>query len=173
VAGTAITCALPQIRRNNSTTFFFDIALPESAAPIVFTATTANTQDTNATNNQVSATANPLNVAAISPAGRTSNIQHCTGTTLSAYFECTLFPGSITSHTHTFNADNTISIPGNPAGFTGDWYQASADHLSFTYYDYGVPEVEFEGWGVGNNCFEGLTIFPSSPNYVSPYRVCL
>ena len=43
---------------------------------------------------------------------------------------------------------------------------------SFTYYDNGLPEVEFEGWGVGNNCFEGLTTSPGSV-YVSPYRVCL
>ena len=173
VAGTAMTCPLPAIRRGNSATFFFDIALPESAAPIVFTATTSNTQDTNATNNQTSATANPLSIAAINPGGHGAFIQHCTGTSLTAYYECTLFSGSITSHTHTFNADNTITFPGNyPLSYTGDWYPASADHLSFTYYDTGVPEVEFEGWGVGNNCFEGLTTFPGSI-YVSPYRVCL
>lgn len=94
-----------------------------------------------------------------------------TGTGLTSFFECTLFPSSISSHDTVFNADQTISFPGAAANYTGTWSQPSADRLVFSYFEDGLLVASFDGRGVNSNCFEGKTIFPGSA-YVSMYEVC-
>lgn len=171
--GRRLDCNVGAIRKNNSTQVWFDLALPESAAPLVITATTTAAGDTNTTNDQRSFTANPLNYAPVNPSGRAATNSHCTGTTLTSYFECTLFPGAVTSHPTTFLTGGGIDFGvNNTPGLTGAWYQNDPTHLAFTYYDNGTPIVDFEGWGTSGTCFEGITTFPGSA-YVSPYRVCL
>jgi hypothetical protein len=97
---------------------------------------------------------------------------HCTGTGLSAYFECTTAPSSITQHSINLWADGSITIDGEPS-FSGEWQQdAARKGLTFQYYESGNKVAEFVGWAVGTSCFEGMTNFPGS-SYVSPYRVCL
>lgn len=173
-SGTTLSCSLGAISKRRSTSVYFDIAMPESTSALTITATAATTSSENSTaNNGASHTAS-LNNYAVSWSGpATITNDHCTGTTLTSYFECTLFPSSISSHDVIFNTNGTIDFsPVDSSGaYTGTWTQASADHLAFSYYEYGTLVAEFEGWGVSTSCWEGITTFPGS-SYVSPYHVC-
>ena len=105
-------------------------------------------------------------------AGDGAYIEHCTGTGLTAFYECTLFPSSITWHEHVFGPSGTLTIPEAP-DYTGTWSQPAPNRLVFRYYDETNALVAtFDGLGVDEGCFEGLTTFPDS-EYVSPYSVCL
>ncbi len=180
LATNRLTCNLGQVRRNRSTSVFFDIALPQSSAPITFSATASTAADTNSNNDTAQATADVryLNVTGY-PIGIATN-RHCTGQNLTAFFECTLFPSSISSHTTEFfgsGSYGTLTITGHGT-YTGTWNLSgtSNQHLSFQYFDGGLLVASFEGDGVRSNatthCYEGLTTFnPPSP-YVAPYEVC-
>lgn len=173
-SGTALTCSLGTVRKGRSTSVYFDITLPESVDPITFTATASTTSAENSTaNNGATRTASLLNydVAFTAPAAVLA--EHCTGTDLASYFECELYPSSISSHETTLNADHTITFPPEAAGYTGTWSQTGADHLTFTYFEAGEPVATFEGYGVDADCWEGLTTFFPDDGYVSMYRVCV
>lgn len=172
-SGTKLVCALGSMNRATAKSVYFDIALPESADPLVIDATVTTTSAENSTtNNSASSTASPLNYSVTVSAPATVSNSHCTGTALASYYECTLFPSSISSHNVDFASDGTLTIPDAGPEYTGFWWQDSADHLAFEYYELGTLVVEFEGWGVSSTCWEGLTTFPGS-SYVSPYRVCM
>ena len=172
-SGTRLTCALGSINRYTSKSVYFDIALPESADPLVFDVSVTTTSSENSTaNNSASSTASLNNYDVSFTGPVTVSNSHCTGTALSAYYECTLFASSISSHSVEFADDGGISFPLYGADYTGAWWQDSADHLAFEYYELGTLIAEFEGWGVSAKCWEGLTTFPGS-SYVSPYRVCV
>lgn len=182
LSGSKITCAVGTIRRQglspNSKSINFTIKLPESSAPIQFVAKATTTTPENITgNNEVTHTANPLNYNLTITPVRDANNSHCTGTTLTAYYECTKFPGSITSHLTRFEAGGVVSFPTLPPGtYTGTWSQPDAQSLVFEYVNVGTGQVtaSFSGAAVdGTNCFEGITTFPPPSQYVSPYRVCL
>ena len=173
LAGRQLNCVLGQLRRSKTTTVFFDIALPYSSAPIVFGAQAATTSSENSTsNNGASLTASlvypPLSVWA----GAAAVNEHCTGTALTSFFECTLFPSSITAHDTVFQAGGVLTFPTAPASYTGTWSQPSANSLVFDYFEDGLPVASFVGKAVDADCFEGLTTFPGS-TWVSPYSVCL
>ncbi len=184
-AGTKLVCSLGTVRKNRSTVVTFAIALPEKTGPLLFssTATTTTSVENNPGNNTnvahtatLSYVANTIAVDAQQQTLAYTN-KHCTGTSLTAYFECTRFPSSISSHATTFSFDGTLSIVGEP-GYTGYWSQNGVS-LTLDYVEISSGQVvsEFSGRGVpGTGCFEGLTRFPDgmggySP-YVSPYRVC-
>lgn len=171
--GTTLECTLGALRKGASTTVWFDIALPYSAEPIVFDADATTTSPENSTsNNGDTETAAPLYDAVPIAVGDGAFIAHCTGTNLISFFECELYPSSISTHEHVFGASGTLSIPVAP-DFTGTWSQASPDRLTFSYFDEtGALAATFVGRGVSPDCFEGLTTFPDS-DYVSPYSVCL
>jgi hypothetical protein len=176
VVGTNLNCQLGQIRRNRSTTVFFDIAFPQSSAPIVIRATAAVAGDTNPNNDTAAhtATVRYRNVPA-GPGGVATN-RHCTGTGLTAFYECTLFPGSISSHTAEFlgtGTMGTITVPGHGT-ITGTWALSGVNnsHLTFQYFDAGALAATFVGDGVDANCYEGLTTFSPPSAYVAPYEVC-
>jgi hypothetical protein len=176
LSGRVLNCTLGNINRNKSVTVWFDISLPQSADPIVFVATAATTSTENTTaNNQATRTA-VLNYYSVPFTGpRTVLNEHCTGTGLAAWFECTLFPGAVSSHTTTFEADGTIWYDyGAGPEYLGDWQQPTASELTFQYYDgVGGPLMaEFVGDGTSSTCWEGLTTFVGS-TYVAPYKVCL
>lgn len=174
LAGTTLTCNFGQINKNTSRTVWVDIKLPYSAAPIVFTATASTTgNDSNPANNVANHTASLLyHAVTAGPAGTAVN-WHCTGTTITSFFECTLFPSSLSSHDAIFHPDHTISFPLEP-DYAGTWSQTGATDLSFTYTYLGDVVATFTGRGVDSNCFEGMTTFPppSGPTYVSAYEVC-
>ncbi len=172
--GNTLSCTLGSIRRGRSTSVWFDLALPESAEPLVLTATAATTTaEPTTSNNSASHTASLLNYAVSFSAPVTATNRHCTGTDLSSFFECECFPSSITEHDSTFNADGTVSFgPDIDPGYGGTWSAPTADSLVVTYTYYGGIEAEFEGYGVSSSCWEGLTFFPGSA-YMSVYEVCL
>lgn len=177
-SGTTLNCTLGTINKNTFKSVFFDIALPVSSAPFVFTATASTTSAQNSTANDTATRtavesyyATPVNASPGNPV--TMHNRHCTGTNLTAWLECTFFPSSISAHDALFHDDGSITIPQAP-GYGGQWTltaTSSGNFLEF-YYDDGTDVVaEFEGWGADANCFEGLTAFPNS-SYVSPYEVC-
>ncbi|MDP2305700.1 MAG: hypothetical protein Q8P18_06705 [Pseudomonadota bacterium] len=170
--GNTLVCSLGSIRKGRSTSVYFDIALPESANPLVVVATSSVSGDSVTGNNQASSTAALDNYTVSFTGARDVSNSHCTGTALSSYFECTLFPSSISEHYATLNADNTVSIDGAPE-YSGTWSRPTADSLIFNYTESGEIVAEFEGYGVSATCWEGLTTFIPDSGYVAPYRVCL
>lgn len=173
LSGQTLTCTLGNLRRATSASVYFDIALPENADPLSFTATASTTSSENSTTNNSGSLTPALANFAVSVTTPASLLnEHCTGTNLTSFFECTLFPSSLSSHETTLEAGGVLTFVGAGPEYTGTWTQASADHLAFSYYEYGVLVADFEGYGVSATCWEGLTIFPGSA-YVSPYRVCI
>src|SRR5262245_51520883 len=136
-AGTRLTCSLGTVARNSSTVVAFNLALPEKTGDLLITAsaTTTTSPETNPANN-ADTLIPPLhyNTHAIS-IGATYTNQHCTGTGLTAYFECTLFPGSTTSHPSQFFGGpfgGTLAVPGEP-DYDGAW-ALSGQTLTFSYH---------------------------------------
>ncbi|MFT4625080.1 MAG: hypothetical protein ACI8PZ_003746 [Myxococcota bacterium] len=167
--GVQLECDLGRIRRGQSAEIFFDIELPHSTDPIVIDASASTAGESNPADNDDSVTAALLNDAIVWSKPSAQTIEHCTGTDLSSFYECELSPSSITWHPHTLNADYSITLGG---GFTGTWWSDSADHLAFEYTDGPDTVVEFEGYGVSPDCWEGAAIFPGSA-YMSMYKVCI
>jgi len=169
VDGTQISCLLGRIRKNRSKTKAFDIALPYSSEPLTLTAYITSPDDNPANDvDSVDATLNPYVVAVGAP--QTYDHFHCTGQDLTSFYECELFPSSITSHETTFEVGGTISFP-YQGGYTGTWSQPTTDTLVFDYSNASGVVAQFEGVGVDGGCFEGLVTFPTSSS-VSPYQVC-
>lgn len=171
-SGSVVTCSLGTLRRGRSLSVYVDMTLPYSVDAITFDATAATSSLENSTsNNSVSHDAVLLTYPVSFTGPRDVTNSHCTGTGLVSYYECTLFPSSLSTHDATLNADGSISLPYG-AEYGGSWSQPDATTLIMTYTEYGVIIAEFEGQGVGGDCWEGLTTFPGS-TYVSMYEVCL
>lgn len=173
LSGTRLTCTLGTIARNKSTVVSFAIALPEAAETLsVGAAVTTSSAENTLANNAANNTPTLLNYSVAVQDGDIGHNSHCTGTNLTSYFECELFPGSLSSHEVVFHGDGTLSFIDAPAEYSGVWSQDAPDALAFTYFEGAVPVAEFVGHGTSPGCFEGLTVFPDS-NYVSPYEVCV
>lgn len=171
-SGTAITCPVARIGRGSSLPFFVDLTIPQSSEPVTLQATVSRSGTENTANNSYTHTAALLDIDHVIAGGSTAVNRHCTGTGLTSFFECELYPSSITSHDTVFNANGSITIPAAGAGYSGTWQQLNPDELVFQYTNNGNPVADFIGYGVGGGCFEGITIFPNS-NYVAPYEVCV
>lgn len=172
-SGLTIICDLGDIRAGRSDSAWVDLALPWSSEDIeVATAVATSTRETDARNNEDEAVVGLIydDVPVTGPAD--ADIRSCTGTNLTAFFECTTAPSSIVGHSVVLEADGSIRFPGAAPIYTGVWSQATDDALAFTYLRYGVPVLSFSGNGVPGDCFEGLASFPSS-TYVAPYEVCI
>lgn len=170
--GTDINCVLGTINRSTSKTVYFDIDLPESAAALTVVSTATTTSAQNSTTNDVDTDDAALTYyePALTTFPTTAFVDHCTGTGLTAYYECTLFPSSISSHEHIFESGGIISFSSAyPTGYAGTW-SVSGEYLYLEYTYLGLTEATFVGRGVSANCWEGLTDFGST--YVSPYSVC-
>jgi len=168
-SGSTIVCPIASLRRGRSTSVYVDLTLPESTEPIVVTSTITLSGDTNA-NNTASVTAALSNPSPTFTYGDVTN-SHCTGTNLTSYYECSLFPSSITSFPATLNLDGSVTSTASTA-IGGTWSRPTTDSLVITYTEWGTVAAEFEGYGVSDACWEGITTFPSSTVYVSPYRIC-
>ena len=169
--GTTLECSLGRIKGGRAKTVSFEMALPWSAADLEFEATASTTSsDSNASNDSDSDVASVSYIDTVISGPQDITNQHCTGTSLVAFYECALFPSSLSGHTATLESDGSISF--SFTGYGGSWGQDSDDHLWMEYTSGGSVVAEFEGNGVGGDCFEGLTTFPGS-SYVSPYEVCL
>jgi uncharacterized repeat protein (TIGR01451 family) len=178
--GTTLHCALGNMGRQTSRTLFFDLALPVSERTFLLAAVaTTPTQEATLANNTSTLQADidyystNINVSSQQPNVSMLN-QHCTGTTLTGWYECSLFPSSIASFSTEFHLDGSLSVPGEPDYF-GTWEVTTTpvgNELSFELRDSSGLVASFNGWGADASCFEGVTRFPSNSNYVSPYRIC-
>ncbi len=169
--GSTVSCNLGTVRKSRSSSKTFSLALPWSADDLVLSASaTTTTYEPVTSNNSDSETAVVLYevVDIVGPA--TATVNHCTGTNLSAYYECRLYPSSITSHSQVFEDDGSLSFPLYGPDYGGDWELVGTE-LYFSITELGTVTAEFLGDGVGDGCYEGLTTFPGS-SYVSPYEVC-
>lgn len=170
-----LTCGLGQINKNGAyTDVGFDLKLPYSTAALDFTYT-ANpiSGDANPANNTLATTVAPGFPSQPITTDLSMQHDHCTGTNLTSFFECALFPSSIAGFAADYAiAGNAITIPGEP-DFSGTWSQAGgADHLEVTFSDLSGPVGSIDARAVGNGCFEGpMTFAPPSP-YVAIYRIC-
>lgn len=175
LSGQTLNCSLGQLNRNGgATTVSFDLKLPFSTGPLNFTMT-ANpiAGDSAPGNNTLPFTATPALYATAITGPVSLQHDHCTGSpTLTSFFECLLFPSSITGFAATYNDDHTITIPGEP-DYTGVWSQTGGnDRLQMTISDLSGPVGSIDARGVDSGCFEGRMIFTGNPNYVAPYRIC-
>jgi hypothetical protein len=177
-SGTRITCNLGQLLKNKNATLTFAFALPQSSAPIAFSASASTTTSEPANalaNNSASYGAPWLNYSVAISGPIHANNRHCTGTSLTSFFECELFPSSISGHGFTFEANGSLSFDDAPANITGAWSRPNNDlkRLRVEYFEDGLPAATFEGYGVSPNCFEGITTFPGGGPYLSPYEICM
>jgi len=173
LSGTMLTCSLGTINKNKNKSISFDIALPYSAEPLVFDADASTTSaETNLANNSLTYVAAPLtyDVAVDAPVSAGNN--HCTGTGLSSYFECELYPSSLSGFSSVLEADGNITIVDAPPGTTGEWTQTASDALFIQYFDGGTLIGTLDARGVSADCFEGPMTFPGS-SYMAMYQVCL
>jgi hypothetical protein len=173
LSGTRVVCTIASVPRFGGTASVgFDMALPYSTAPMNFRAdaTTANERDQS--DNSATMTASQTYTVVSDAAPFTVTNRHCTGTNLSSFFECLLYPSSISSHTATLLPGGTIDLSANPdaGSATGTW-SVNGTQLSMTYTDNGDVLGSFVGQGVDANCWEGRMTFPNS-TYLSMYRVC-
>jgi hypothetical protein len=171
-SGTVVTCALGSIKKGTSKSVFVDLTLPYASAPLVITGTAATTSTENSTsNNEGSHTASLLTYTnSFSTPYNLSN-DHCTGIGLSSYYECTLFPSSISGFDTTLNGDGSVTIVDGDPAYTGTWTQPASNRLQINYYELGVLVAAFDGYGVIGGCWEGKTTFPGSV-YSAMYQVC-
>ena len=176
-SGTLVTCNVGTVNKGTSATATVNIALPESAGTLAFSTTATTTTSGDPLGNNVDTEiGNPSNVTVAAPTVDTDvDNSHCTGTSLESYYECELYPSSISTHVATLEADGDISFADYPDYF-GEW-TVTGNMLEFYYATTAGVEAEFVGYGVDANCWEGMTHFPDGlggySSYVSPYRVCL
>lgn len=171
-SGTELSCLLGDISGNDAVIVSFDIDLPQASAPLMVEAwATTTSNDNDSSNDYDSDIAPQLNYDVSVEAGDVATNRHCTGQGLTSFYECALYPSSITSHDHQFLAGGALSIIGQP-DYSGTWSQPSADSLEFSYTLNGQTVLEFEGYGTNGSCFEGVSTFPGS-SWVAPYEVCI
>jgi hypothetical protein len=174
IASNKITCTASNLKKGKTATFSYSYTAPVSTKSLQMTAVAqSSVTDPSTGNNTASLTPNLVYPSRAITSATVTN-SHCTGTSLTSYFECLLFPSSIASHTTTLNIDNTITF--TEPGYTGTWSQnAMKTTLFFEYFDVSGKIAEFNGYAInGSNCFDGLTtFFPQPSSYVSPYRVCI
>lgn len=172
-----LNCRLAPLGRNGSTSFNYSYTAPVSTKPLQMTASvSATTADPALGNN--SATVLPSLVYPSLPITQSGiNVRACTGTALTSFYECTQFPSSMMGFSALLKADQSIELV--QPGYSGSWSQnAAKTSLSMVLYeDQGQGPVQvstFSGWAInGARCFHGLATHTQSPNYVSPYEVCL
>jgi len=152
--------------------------MPVSTAPLSFQVDASTTNDRNPANNAATFTATQTYYTPLVPLGGAAvTNSHCTGTNLSSYFECELFPSSLGSHLATLVAGGpnagTIDLSANgpeAAGMAGTWSVAGSQ-LTMQYTDGATPIGNFTGQGSTPNCWDGKMSFV--PSGESMYRVCL
>ncbi len=177
LSGTKLTCALGTIVKNGGfTDVFFDLALPYKTGPLVISASVTNTAgESNPANNALAYTAAPaLFTTPISTAAPFDvRNDHCTGTGLTSFFECALFPSSIAGFDSTLEPDHTVTIVGGPVGYGGTWSQDPAfQQLVVAFTDNGDPVGTIDARAVSGGCFQGPMTFTPPSTYTVLYRIC-
>ncbi len=177
IVSNKITCAFSGLKKNNSVTVNYLYTAPVSTKSLGMKAiASSSVTDPNTGNNMATVVPNLVYPVRNITSATVLN-SHCTGTNLTSYFECALFPSSISTHIATFNADQTITL--TEPGYAGTWSQNAAKTTLFFEYTEASGSgssaiAQFNGFAInGSNCFDGLTTFIPATTYVSPYRVCL
>ncbi len=173
VVANKLSCTVGTIKKNKTAIITYSYTAPVSTKVLQMTATaTSNVADPVSGNSSASLVPNLVYPSRAITSATVTN-SHCTGQNLSSYFECLLYPSSISSHETTLNADTTISF--TEPGYTGNWSQnAAKTTLFFEYFDGAGKIAEFNGYAInGSNCFDGMTNFFPTSTYNSPYRVCI
>lgn len=153
--------------------FNFEFQVATTAPTLKSTATTTNGNEVDSANNTRSFTPTPRYPDNIITSGNYI-VTSCTGTNLTSFYECELYPSSQQSFDMDLNLGGTISIQQAP-GYTGLWDQnglPANKTLHFTIDGGSGTEVIFNGFATSGACFEGITTFPQSSNYNAAYRVC-
>lgn len=170
-ANMRLTCAIGTIARNTSTTITFALAMPYSTAPLVLSiaaSSTGTAPELTPQNNTLNHTAQLALYPNLTPGGAYTN-RRCTGTTLTSFYECELFPSSIGQFSGTLAPDHTVTITGYPS-ITGSWQNLGNTGIHVEFFD-GVSTNTVDLASVGGGCFEGVMAFQSG--YVSPYEMCV
>ena len=173
LASNKVTCQLPSLKKGKSANVTFSYTPPVSTKVLELKAVGATATGESITANNTARLIPNLTYPSRPLTSGTVLNSHCTGQALTSYFECMLYPSSISTHTVDFLAGGTITF--SEPGYTGTWTQASStSQLHFEYFDNGDKVLEFDGRAInGANCFDGLSQFFPTGNYVSPYRVCV
>lgn len=169
---TKVTCNLGNMSPNTirPITFGFQFQVASITQSLTATAAVTTGNEQNPNNNSASMTPTltyPDNIATNARYLVTS----CTGRGLTSFYECEITPGSTQSRLYLdFNLGGTMYVQGSTS-FIGYWDQATLPDKSL---HINIPaEIDFNGFAVSSDCFEGITTFPNNPTYNSAYRVCM
>lgn len=172
VVALKLQCNLGTVAKNVTRFVTFNFSLPVSSKALEIKATGSTSSNepiqNNNTASMIPAIAYPSNQ--LVEANMLNS--HCTGTGLTSYFECEMFPSSISHHNTVLHANGSITF--DFPSYSGSWDQPTPRQLHFTYSDGFSTIAEFNGYASNATCFEGMVTFPgSNSQYVSPYRVCI
>lgn len=175
VVSNKIVCNFGNIGQNQVkyVRFTFEFQVATIVPTITSTVSSTSGNENNPANNSRSFTPVPRYPDNIISSG-TYVVTTCTGTNLTSFYECELFPSSQQSFEMDLNLGGTITIPQAP-GYTGLWDQTGQPTnktLHFTIDGGTGTEAIFNGFATSGVCFEGITTFPQNSNYNSAYRVC-
>lgn len=172
LSGSTITCSISSINagKNASVGFSYSMPVNSSSPSIVAKATVSGDTDASDNETSYSPTLSYHSVSLSAPVTVTNS--HCTGQNLIAYFECTLFPSSISSHQIRLESDGSITfLNSGTDGYTGGWQRSSdGKQLSFQYMNNGNTIVSFVGKGSSDKCYDAVV---TSGGYTIPYRACV
>lgn len=170
-----ITCSLGALRKNQDASVSFNFAFPVSTATLSIMATASTSSSESDTQNNVVTATPAIHYPDYQVSSGAANISRCTGTDLTSYYECELFPSSIGSYSGDFQANGTIIFTG-AVDYHGNWNQNNGNNS--LYFDIvqtstNTLQGEFNGYAIGGNCFEGVMVFPNNAPYVAPTKICI
>ena len=166
-----LTCALATINRNTSTTVAVALALPYSVGPLAISATATSSgtiPEATPSNNSLAHTAQ-LATYPTSVAGGAAETRVCSGTSLTSFFECELFPSSIQGFTGNLAANGSVTIDGEPT-ISGAWWLVGNDTLHVEYVD-GATIYTLDAKSIGGDCYEGRMNFGNG--WVALHEMCI
>jgi hypothetical protein len=167
-ANQRLTCTIGALNRNTATTLDVALRLPYAVAPLSITATASSTGSPEATPANNTLTHVPqLAFHPTSFSGGAIETRVCAGTGLTSFFECELFPSSISSFTGRLESNGSITVDNEPV-ITGAWWPIT-DGVHIEYVD-GVTIYAMDAKSVGGDCFEGRLSFGG--NQVAMHEVC-
>lgn len=151
-------------------TFNFELPISTKTLSIKATGTTTSANEVDPLNNSQTLTP-ALSYATNHLTSADVLVSMCTGTGLTSFFECALFPSSQQHVLFTLNADTTVTYSGQMVGW---WDQTQGDSTLHMILNDGSTTAEFSGFARSTTCFEGLTTFDPNPGgWVAPYKVCV
>ncbi len=156
---------------NNLRSVSFNFEYPVTSKPLNLVARAATTSSNEApTTNNEQSFAPTVTYQDLPITSANVVVSLCTGQNLSAYFECELYPSSISTFEMSLDSGGGISL--QYPGYFGNWDQPTNKRLHFNISD-GASGADFEGFVSKPNCFDGLTTFTPASQYMSAYRVCV